>query len=258
MVLWNIFMKTMGWIRRVFLCSCLFIIGCVPSPERDSIWVVGTNAAYPPFEFVDADGKVAGFDIDLAEALSNKLGKRLEIQEFSFDALILNLKKHRIDAVFAGMSITKSRKKEITMIPYYGDQVIELSLVSSQPLDMAASLDRYTSVAVQTGTFQEDYLLSQPGVVVRSFDSTLEVLMEVQCRKSPVAVFEPSVACVVLKDFPNLCVTTLPLPEDWRVLGFGIGVPKDRPEQVKEVQKALQELQKEGVLADLAKKWGLS
>ncbi|AQT77475.1 transporter substrate-binding domain-containing protein [Chlamydia gallinacea] len=251
-------MKIMGWLRGIFLCSCFLLIGCSHSPEGDSPWIVGTNATYPPFEFINAEGKVVGFDIDLAEALSKKLKKHLEVREFAFDALILNLKKHRIDAVLAGMSITPSRQKEIVMLPYYGDHVVELSLVALQPLDTAVPLNHYTSIAVQTGTFQEDYLLSLPGVIVRSFDSTLEVLMEVNCKKSPVAILEPSIARSVLKDFPDLCVTPLSLPEERKVLGFGLGIAKDQPEQVKEVQKALQELQAEGVLSNLEKKWGLS
>lgn len=253
-------MARVGWIRRVFLCSsCLFFLGCSSSSEHQATWVVGTNATYPPFEFVDADGQVVGFDMDLAKALSKKLKKRLEVREFAFDTLILNLKKHRIDAILTGMSITQSRQKEIFMIPYYGEQVVELSLVSSQPLDTSVPLDQYASVAVQTGTFQEDYLRSLPGrVAVRSFDSVLEVLLEVKCQKSPVAVFEPSVARIVLKDFPNLYVATFLLPDDLKVFGFGIGIAKDQPEQAKEVQEALKELQDTGVIADLERKWGLS
>ncbi|WP_375793540.1 transporter substrate-binding domain-containing protein [Chlamydia sp. 12-01] len=247
------------YLRALFCGFCLFLVGCNSPIEREKIWVVGTNATYPPFEFIDENGQVVGFDMDLAEAISKKLDRQLKVVEFSFDALILNLKKHRIDAILAGMSITKSRQKEISMIPYHGEGVCELTIVSKQPISKedVLPLSKYTSVAVQTGTFHEDYLLSLPGVCVRSFDSTLEVLMEVGCKKSPVAVLEPSVARVVLKEFPDLYTTTIDLPEDWWVLGCGLGIAKDRPEHVEEVQKALNELQAEGTIRELEKKWGL-
>ncbi|AAP05013.1 transporter substrate-binding domain-containing protein [Chlamydia caviae] len=254
-------MKQFTFYLRTLLCLlCLFSAGCTSSSNnRDKLWIVGTNATYPPFEFIDENGKVVGFDIDLAEAISKKLDKQLKVTEFSFDALILNLKKHRIDAILAGMSITRSRQKEIAMIPYHGEGVCQLTVISKQPLSKEdiLPLSKHSSVAVQTGTFHEDYLLSLSGVKVRSFDSTLEVLMEVGSKKSPVAVLEPSVARVVLKEFPDLYTTTIDLPEDWWVLGCGLGIAKDRPEHLEEVQKALDELQAEGVVRELEKKWGL-
>lgn len=255
-----VFMKQLiSYLRILFFGCCLFLVGCSSSVKRDKIWIVGTNATYPPFEFIDENGNTIGFDIDLAEAISRKLGKELKVVEFSFDALILNLKKHRIDAILSGMSITQSRQKEIAMLPYHGEGVRELTVVSRQPVnkDDVLPLSKYSSVAVQTGTFHEDYLLSLPGVCVRSFDSTLEVLMEVGCKKSPIAVLEPSVARVVLKEFPDLYTTTVDLPEDKWVLGCGLGIAKDRPEHVKEVQNALDELQADGTILKLEKKWGL-
>lgn len=252
-------MKVLINLLKVCLClNLLFLTGCSRSSKKDDVWVVGTNATYPPFEFIDENGNVIGFDIDLAEAISKKLGKRLELGEFAFDALILNLKKHRIDALIAGMSITHSRQKEVDMIPYHGEGVRSLAVISKEPLDRVLPLSEYSSIAVQTGTFHEDYLLSFPGVCARSFESTLEVIMEIRGKKSPIAVLEPSVARVVLKDFPDLCVTTIDLPEEWWVLGCGIGIAKDRPEQFAAVKKAVEELREEGVIECLEKKWGLS
>ncbi|BAE81518.1 ABC transporter of amino acids [Chlamydia felis Fe/C-56] len=247
------------YLKALFCGICLFLAGCSSSVNRDEIWVVGTNATYPPFEFIDETGKVVGFDMDLAEAISEKLGKKLKVTEFSFDALILNLKKHRIDAILSGMSITRSRQKEIAMIPYHGEGVCELTIVSKQPISKEGilPLSQYSSVAVQTGTFLEDYLLSLPGVCVRSFDSTLEVLMEVRGKKSPIAVLEPDVARVVLKEFSDLHTTKVDLPEDWWVLGCGLGIAKDRPEHINEVQKALEELRADGTIHKLEQKWKL-
>ncbi|AAF38132.1 transporter substrate-binding domain-containing protein [Chlamydia pneumoniae] len=252
--------KQIGRFFRAFIFIMpLSLTSCESKIDRNRIWIVGTNATYPPFEYVDAQGEVVGFDIDLAKAISEKLGKQLEVREFAFDALILNLKKHRIDAILAGMSITPSRQKEIALLPYYGDEVQELMVVSKRSLETPVlPLTQHSSVAVQTGTFQEHYLLSQPGICVRSFDSTLEVIMEVRYGKSPVAVLEPSVGRVVLKDFPNLVATRLELPPECWVLGCGLGVAKDRPEEIQTIQQAITDLKSEGVIQSLTKKWQLS
>nr|WP_108896563.1 transporter substrate-binding domain-containing protein [Chlamydia serpentis] len=236
----------------------LGLTSCQSRIDRNRVWIVGTNATYPPFESVDTQGKVVGFDVDLAEAISEKLGKQLEIREFAFDALILNLKKHRIDAILAGMSITPSRQKEITMLPYYGEEVRELMIVSKDSLEKPLlPLTDYSSIAVQTGTFQENYLLSQPGVSVRSFDSTLEVIIEVHYGKSPIGILEPSIGSIVLKEFPNLVATKLELPEEYWVLGFGIGLAKDRPEEICVLEDVISNLKNEGVLQSLSEKWQL-
>ena len=248
------------WMAFLAVVSSFCLTGCLKE-DGDSLgekFIVGTNATYLPFEFVDEKGETVGFDIDLAREISKKLGKKLEVREFAFDALILNLKQHRIDAVMAGVSITPSRLKEIFMIPYYGEEIKNLVLVfkgeNAEPLPLA----QYSSVAVQTGTYQETYLQSLPGVRIRSFDSTLEVLMEVLHNKSPVAVLEPSIAQVVLKDFPTLTTATIELPEDQWVLGYGIGVASDRPSLAFEIEAAVQEIKNEGVLAELEQKWGLN
>lgn len=257
-------MKT--YLRKTF-CSLLtlscfvagFIVSSCASTSREDTLIVGTNATYPPFESIDAQGKVVGFDIDLAYALGKKLNKQVKIQEFAFDALILNLQGHRIDLLLAGMSITPSRSKEIIMLPYYGKDIKKLVLVTAKNEGRSAcsSLSKFSSIAVQTGTFQEDYLNSVPGVNVRPFDSTLEVLMEVVYGKSPAAVLEPSIACSVLKDFPNLCATCFDLPEEHWTLGYGIGVASDNKELAERVSQALQELRQDGTLFKLETKWGL-
>lgn len=248
------------WIAFLAVVCSFCLTGCLKEggDSNSEKFIVGTNATYPPFEFVDKRGEVLGFDIDLAREISNKLGKTLDVREFSFDALILNLKQHRIDAVITGMSITPSRLKEILMIPYYGEEIKHLVLVFKGENKHPLPLTQYRSVAVQTGTYQEAYLQSLSEVHIRSFDSTLEVLMEVMHGKSPVAVLEPSIAQVVLKDFPALSTATIDLPEDQWVLGYGIGVASDRPALALKIEAAVQEIRKEGVLAELEQKWGLN
>lgn len=246
-------------LRRYFTILCLILVGvlsgCQSSSMKEGTWIVGTSANYPPYEFIDEKGNFAGFDIDLAQEISKRMGKKLEIRQFSFDALILNLKKHRIHSIMAGMSITKERLKEVLMVPYHGEYVRNLYVVSLQPLEEVLPLTQYSSIAVETGTFYEDYLLSLPGVRVRSLDSMLEVLMDVRCRKSPVAVLAPTVARTVLKDFPELHVAYIDLPEDRWDLGCGIAVAKDQEALATQLEQIIREIKEENVMADLEKKW---
>src|SRR5690606_29652193 len=115
-------MRSLSAIAMVLLV--IFVSSsCRRTNNNDNqILIVGTNPKYPPYESIDAQGNVQGFDIDLGRALAHKLGKKIEIRELSFDALILALKQGKIDIILSGMSITSSRQKEIIMLPYQGEE----------------------------------------------------------------------------------------------------------------------------------------
>ncbi|WP_213318618.1 transporter substrate-binding domain-containing protein [Chlamydiifrater volucris] len=226
--------------------------------DRERVLIVGTNATYPPYESVDEQGRVVGFDIDVATELGARLGKSVEVRELAFDALILSLKRGRIDLIVSGMSVTPSRLKEIYMVPYQGEEIEELFLISKQPLGKdPGKFSQYSSVAVQSGTFQEEYLLSLRGVHVRSFDSVAELVMEVRYGKSPVAVLEPSIGKVTVEEFPEFSHCLVPLPEDQKIFGYGIGVSKSRGDLHKEVIDHVREMKADGTMRRLERKWNL-
>lgn len=86
---------------------------------------LGTNAAFPPFEYVDGKD-IVGFDISMGEAIANKAGAKLEVVDMAFDSLIPALASDAIDFIAAGMSVTEERKKNVDFsVPYFeSEQVI--------------------------------------------------------------------------------------------------------------------------------------
>lgn len=239
----------------LFLLNCL--VGCSQQKNKDlKTLVVGTNATYPPYEFIDETGEVIGFDIDLAYALAEKLGKKADIREFSFDALILNLQKNKIDCILAGVFITPEREEKIAMIPYFGEQVTELGLLFWNKIPPCPyDFSKYKFIAVQTGTVQEKFVCSLDSVKIKSVESITDLVMELKYNKSDVVVVGPDLIGPLKKQFPELCVVMHPLPESWKVFGNGIGINKKNTALIKEVDKAILELKEEGVIDSLEKKW---
>ena len=79
-----------------------------------------TEASYPPFESIDANNKIVGFDVDLANALCKEIDATCTFTNQAFDSLIPSLKFRRIDAVMAGMDITPEREKQVLFsTPYF-------------------------------------------------------------------------------------------------------------------------------------------
>ncbi|MCE9904896.1 transporter substrate-binding domain-containing protein, partial [Hafnia paralvei] len=71
------------------------------------------EASYPPFEFMDANNQMQGFDIDLANAICKQMKATCTFTNQSFDSLIPSLKFKRIDAVISGMDMTPERQKQV-------------------------------------------------------------------------------------------------------------------------------------------------
>ncbi|MDN5451497.1 MAG: transporter substrate-binding domain-containing protein, partial [Enterobacterales bacterium] len=83
------------------------------------------EASYPPFEFMDANNQMQGFDIDLANAICKQMKATCTFTNQSFDSLIPSLKFKRIDAVISGMDITPERQKQVAFTaPYYDNSAL--------------------------------------------------------------------------------------------------------------------------------------
>jgi polar amino acid transport system substrate-binding protein len=91
----------------------------------DKTLKLGTNAAFPPFEYVDGS-KIVGFDITMGQKIAADAGTKLEVVDMAFDSLIPALASGAIDFIAAGMSVTEERQKNVDFsLPYFeSEQVI--------------------------------------------------------------------------------------------------------------------------------------
>lgn len=80
---------------------------------------IGAEGAYPPFSQIGTDGKLKGFDIDIANALCEQMKAQCTLVQQEFDGLIPSLQAKKIDAVIASMSITDERKKVVEFSDKY-------------------------------------------------------------------------------------------------------------------------------------------
>ena len=80
---------------------------------------IGVEGAYPPFSQIGTDGKLKGFDIDIANALCAQMKAQCTMVQQEFDGLIPSLQAKKIDAVIASMSITDERKKVVEFSDKY-------------------------------------------------------------------------------------------------------------------------------------------
>lgn len=92
--------------------------------SSEKVIKLGTNAAFPPFEYVDGKD-IVGFDISMGEKIAKNLDAKLEVVDIAFDSLIPALSSGVIDFIAAGMSVTEERKKNVDFSePYFASEQV--------------------------------------------------------------------------------------------------------------------------------------
>jgi polar amino acid transport system substrate-binding protein len=102
----------------------------------------GVNAANPPFESVDENGVVVGYDIDLTEAFAKSLGVHLSTVDTAWDGVIPSLYAKKFDMIWSAMTITDARKKAVSFSsPYMGDQAVWIVRANDKSINSYADLN---------------------------------------------------------------------------------------------------------------------
>lgn len=152
------------------------------------------EAAYPPFESVEADGEIVGFDVDLVRALGERLGRPVELRNMAFDALIPELRAGRIGMVASGMSRTTERARVVDFSrPYVRiTMAVLVSVRSAADVSRAAELDRAgVAIAVQRGTTGESKARAAfPRAEIRPFDNQVDASKEVAAGRAHAFVYD--------------------------------------------------------------------
>ncbi|WP_313118916.1 transporter substrate-binding domain-containing protein, partial [Pantoea septica] len=115
-----------------------------------------SSATYPPFESLDRDNQIVGYDIDLAKALCQQMQAECTFTNNAFDSLIPSLKFRRFDAVISGMDITDDRSKQVDFTqPYYANSAIVIAR-KGKFSDFASLKGK--RIGVENGTTHQKYL----------------------------------------------------------------------------------------------------
>lgn len=80
---------------------------------------MATNAQFPPYEVVDDNNKIVGIDVDMAQAIADKLGMELEIQDMDFDSVVTAVSSGKCDIGMAGLTVTEERERSVLFTDSY-------------------------------------------------------------------------------------------------------------------------------------------
>jgi polar amino acid transport system substrate-binding protein len=141
----------------LFCLAAGFSVDKGAAAEEDSL-IVGMELSYPPFEMTDTSGKPTGVSVDLAHELGKALGKKIVIENTTFDGLIPALKTGKIDLVISSMTATAERAKSIDFSDPYLSTGLCLLINKGAPVNGIRDLDQPgRTVAVKKGTTGHTY-----------------------------------------------------------------------------------------------------
>ena len=140
---------------------------------------VGVEGAYPPFSWKEADGSLKGFDIDIAFAICERMGRECTLVEQDWDGMIPALLARKYDAIIASMSITEERKKRVDFTSKYYNTPAMFVAAEGTGLDVSAAGLSGKAVGVQRGTTHQCFMEKiYPDADLRLYATQEEVFLD--------------------------------------------------------------------------------
>ncbi len=228
-------------------------VGCGGDKEKapeNKVYVVGTNAEYPPFEFIE-NGEVAGLDADIIKEAAKRMGIEYKWLNTNFDGLIPALQTKKVDLVIAGMSITPEREKAVNFsVPYLSSKVAIVTSKVNPIKDMNdLSGKKY---GVELGTTKEASARKIAGAEVIPFSSNTGALVALKSGKVNGMVVDESVAQKFIDKNPELVMVGT-LEGEPKAVAFN----KDDTELAEKFSKVIEEMLNDGTIENLRKQYGV-
>lgn len=207
---------------------------------------IATEGAYPPFNFINDEGKLDGFEVELAGELCKRAGLTCELVQNDWDSMMPNLNSGNFDVIMAGMSITDERKKDRLFSQNYMPPAPSYYVALSKDADIKTG-----HVAAQTGTIQAAYV-AESGAQLIEFKTPDETVAAVENGEAD-AVFAD-------KDFLDSVVNQSNgkfVIVDTVTLGGGVGAAfrLSDTELVGKFDAAIQSMKDDGSLNAMISKW---
>ncbi|WP_395740852.1 transporter substrate-binding domain-containing protein [Prosthecobacter sp.] len=164
-------------LRHLALTLLLTLCGC----SRSNKLIIGTDATYPPFEFVDAKGEIQGVDIEVGREIAKALGREVEFRNINFDGLITALRTGSIDLVLSSMTATPERRKSIDFSEPYVKTGLAVLTPKNSPIQKAEDMKAPgRKIVVRLGTTGESWARENlKDAKIIALDADVSCVMEV-------------------------------------------------------------------------------
>ena len=212
---------------------------------------MATNAAFPPYEMTTDAGAFEGIDIDTAQAIADKLGLELQIDDMDFDAVLLSVQQGKADIAMAGVTVTDERKNVMDFSDSYATGI--QSIIVPEGSDIASPDDLAGKmIGTQRGTTGYIYCSDDFGDdAVVAYDDGLTAVQALNNGQVDAVVIDNAPAKEFVAANPGLVLLDTSYAEE----DYAIGMAKGNTALEDAVNAALEELKADGTLQSIVDKY---
>lgn len=248
--------KTIAAILSILMLTCS-LAGCTTGQSGDKLntveagkLIMSTNAEFPPYETTTDDGGFAGIDIEIAQAIADKLGLELVIDDMGFDAAMQAVQNGQSDICMAGLTVDEDRLKVMDFSVTYatGKQVIIVKEGSDVTLDnlgekLIGTQKATTSNIYCTDDYGEDHVVG--------YDSSITAVQALLNGQIDCVVVDSAPAQELVKVNSGLKI----LETEYVIEDYAIAVDKGNTELLNTINEALNALIADGTVQSIINKY---
>ena len=210
---------------------------------------MGTEAAYPPWNFINDSGEIDGFERELGDELCARAGLTCEWVKNDWDSIIPNLVSGNYDTIIAGMSITDERDEVIDFTQPYSPPDPSYYMAMDEGVDVTEGV-----IAAQTGTIQAGYV-ADSGATLVEFATPDETVAAVRNGEVDAVLADSSFVETMIDANPDMMIVGDPVSLGG---GVGMGVRESDGELKDKFDAAISSMKEDGTLNELIEKWEVS
>ncbi|GAB6137530.1 transporter substrate-binding domain-containing protein [Halanaerobaculum tunisiense] len=251
-------MKKIGFILTILILVGGLVVGCTTSQqtaEEEKVLQVGLEGTYPPFNFENDAGELAGYDVEVAQEIAQRIGYQVEFVPTKWSGMFGALEARKFDLIVNQVAITPERKEKYAFTEPYVYSGAQLIVREGQ--DDINSLEdlKGKKVGVGAGSNYRQIVNDfdkHNEIEVKTYEVLLDTLNDVAIGRIDAALNDKLVAGI------NIQKTDLDLKlagEPVKEVVNGIVLRKDNDQLLNKINGALQEMKQDGTLKEISKKW---
>lgn len=235
-------------IMAMVMCA---LTACGGDSKEGETLKFGTNAEFPPFEFVTSNGVIGqydGIDMAIAKQIAEENGMTAVIENMEFDSLVMALANGQLDAVIAGMTITDERLESVDFsTPYYTATQV---MIVKEDSDIASAADMADKKICVIQGYTGETCVQELGYPYEAFKKGTEAIMELVNGRCDVVVLDSATAQKYVSDNEGLKIV-----EDSTAFEseeYAIAVQKGNTELLNMINKAIEAKLADGTISELS------
>ena len=229
-----------------------------PAPDASEAakLTMATEATFPPYEYYDGDA-IVGIDVEVAQAIADKLGMELEVTDIAFDSIIPGIQTGKYDMGMAGMTVTDERKEQVNFSDSYATGVQVVIVKEGSAIQSPADITTSSKIGVQQDTTGDLYASDTPEkggwgeAAVTRYKNGADAVQALQTGKLDCVIIDKEPAKSFVAANSGLKI----LDTEYTNEDYAIAVGKSNTELLEKINKALDELKKDGTIDKIVSKY---